>query len=99
VDFFPGPPHDLLLHMLRYYDNAVDIGNHQIAWGKHHTVDFHGHVQVDHSVAVLAVVNGCPASPNGKAHVPHLGHVAHCAVDDNAHAAAAAGSRGKQLTP
>jgi len=99
VDFIPCGAHDGYLNGLRHDDDAVLVGSNQIAGANHNAVNLHGHIEVNHTLPIAAVVRTSASREYREFHAAHLSQIANGTIDDDTDAACVAGGGGKQFSP
>jgi len=99
VDFIPCGAHDSYFNGLWHDDDAVLVGSNQIAGTNHNPVNLDGHIEVNHTLPITAVVRTAASSEYRELHAAHLGQIANGTIDDDTDAACVAGGSGKQFSP
>ena len=90
ADFFQRLEQRLALDVPRHDDQAVVVGQHQIARLDSHAANLDRHVDGRDALPVQAVARTGAASKDGESHFVHFSDVAHGAVDDRAGTASVA---------
>ncbi len=71
----PGPAEYDGLDGFRYHDHAILVGHDKVPRREEDPVDLDRHVDVDHPLAILAIVRAGVAGEDGERHSPHLADV------------------------